>query len=44
MVVKLGNEVEVIFFLGFEKKFVKIVKEKVEIFYELENEGDEFEV
>ncbi|NTU26482.1 serine/threonine protein kinase PrkC [Bacillus tequilensis] len=42
--VKPGNEVEVTFSLGPEKKPAKTVKEKVEIPYEPENEGDELEV
>ncbi|MEC1406477.1 Stk1 family PASTA domain-containing Ser/Thr kinase [Bacillus halotolerans] len=41
---KPGNEVEVIFSLGPEKKPAKTVKEKVKIPYEPENEGDELEV
>ncbi|MCY8082891.1 serine/threonine protein kinase PrkC [Bacillus inaquosorum] len=42
--VKPGNEVEVTFSLGPEKKPAKTVKEKVKIPYEPENEGDELEV
>lgn len=41
---KPGNEVEVTFSLGPEKKPVKTVKEKIQIPYEPENEGDELEV
>lgn len=42
--VKPGNEVEVTFSLGPEKKPAKTVKEKVKIPYEPENEGDELQV